>query len=113
MSDNPPAPALQPVASSAAAPASVVATGVKVNLRPVGTAPALQKAKFRVGAAEPFATVIAFLRKQLGLGTGDSLFCYLHASFAPTPAQLVGDLAAGFASDGELVVHYSLQPAYG
>jgi ubiquitin-like protein ATG12 len=100
------------VPAAAAAPAAAPAQ-VKVHLRPVGTCPALQRAKFRVAAAEPFATVVAFLRRQLALVPGDALFCYLHASFAPAPAQRIGDLAAAFSSDGELVVHFALQPAYG
>jgi ubiquitin-like protein ATG12 len=97
-----------PAAAAVAAPAAV-----KVNLKPIGSAPALSKNKFKVPAEERFATVIAFLRRQLGLRDGDSLLCYLHSAFAPTPAQLIGDLFRSFESDGELVVHYSLAAAYG
>lgn len=106
--------------SSAADPAAplpvvldAIGPSVKIFLKPVGSAPVLAKNKFKCPPAEKFATVITFLRRQLALRDGDSLLCYLHSAFAPTPAAQIGDLFTAFGSDGELVVHYSLSSAYG
>jgi len=101
------ASSVQPVASAAAA------ATVKIHLKPIGAAPALTRSKFKLAAGEKFSTVMAFLRKQLALKDSDSLLLYLHSAFAPTPSQLVEDLHRAFAADGELVVHYSLTPAFG
>lgn len=88
-------------------------TAVKIHLKPIGSAPALSKIKFKVPAAERFAIILSFLRKQLNLADGDALFCFLHSSFSPSPSVLVGDLYRTFASESELVVHYSLNQAFG
>jgi ubiquitin-like protein ATG12 len=79
----------------------------------VGAAPQLTRNKFRVAGGEPFATVVAFLRKQLALAPGDALFCYILAAFAPPPATRLEDLARAYDADGELVVHYALSSAFG
>lgn len=106
---------IAPSGAAAATPLSVDASGpsVKIFLKPVGSAPVLAKNKFKCPPSERFATVITFLRRQLALRDGDSLLCYLHSAFAPTPAAQIGDLFSAFGSDGELVVHYSLSSAYG
>jgi Ubiquitin-like autophagy protein Apg12 len=86
---------------------------VKIHLKPIGATPALAKSKFKVPAAEPFVTILGFLRKQLGLSDSEALWCFLHSSFAPSPSCLVGDLFRSFQSESELVVHYSLTQAFG
>jgi ubiquitin-like protein ATG12 len=87
---------------------------VKVHFVSVGSAPILKKSKFQISSDQRFASVHAFLRKVLKLqATGDQLFLYLQAAFCPGPDELVGDLNACFAKRGELVIHYSLQPAWG
>ncbi|RYG52545.1 hypothetical protein EON66_09670, partial [archaeon] len=55
----------------------------------------------------------SFLRKQLQMGDADALFCYLNSSFAPAPSQILSELYRCFAVDGELIVNYSITPAYG
>ncbi len=50
-----------------------VPRAVTVNLRPTGNAPILKVTKFRVSADKPFASIIAFLRKQLHSKPTDSL----------------------------------------
>ena len=117
-----------PAASSAASdanatPKNVPATfgasalpppaAVRVHLKAVGSAPQLTRNKFKVAGDACFATVTAFLRTQLALTSADSLFCYLHAAFAPPPAARMEDLSRAFDAGGELVVHYSTSGAFG
>jgi ubiquitin-like protein ATG12 len=105
-----PTPADAKAVEAAPKPADV---GVKVHLKAIGTAPVLKKSKFKVNSQERFATIITFLRRQLALGGGDTLFCYLHSAFAPSPSVRIEDLFRSFHSEGELVVHYSLSNAFG
>jgi ubiquitin-like protein ATG12 len=46
-------------------------------------------------------------------GSGGSLFLYCNSAFVPSPDELVGDLNDCFSVRGELVIHYSLQEAWG
>ena len=102
---------------------------IKVHLVAVGSAPILKKSKFLMNADDRFAVAIAFLRKVLKLSTASSstsssvsntlgtksssLFLYVNAAFVPSPDERIGDLFDCFGSRGELVVHYSLQEAWG
>lgn len=98
---------------------------IKVHLVAVGSAPILKKSKFLMNADDRFAVAIAFLRKLLKLsplsGTSSagtsmaasSLFLYINAAFVPSPDERMGDLFDCFGIRGELVVHYSLQEAWG
>ena len=83
---------------------------VKIHLVAVGSAPILKKTKFQIGADQRFASVVQFVRKLLKVET---VFLYCQSAFVPAPDQLVGDLAACLAVRDELVVHYSLQEAWG
>jgi ubiquitin-like protein ATG12 len=92
---------------------------IKVHLVAVGSAPILKKSKFLMNADDRFAVAIAFLRKVLKLSSGtgavaaSSLFLYVNAAFGPSPEERIGDLFDCFGTRGELVVHYSLQEAWG
>jgi ubiquitin-like protein ATG12 len=92
---------------------------VKVHLVAVGSSPILKKSKFLMNADDRFAVAIAFLRKVLKLSSGtnaataSSLFLYVNAAFVPSPEERIGDLFDCFGTRGELVVHYSLQEAWG
>jgi ubiquitin-like protein ATG12 len=93
-----------------------LAAKVKVHFVAVGSAPIMKKTKFQIGADQRFATVTAFLRKMLRLqdaGNSSSLFLYCQSAFVPGPDELVGDLKASFSVRDELVIHYSLQEAWG
>lgn len=85
---------------------------VKVHFVAVGSAPIMKKTKFQIGADQRFAAVTSFLRKMLKL-KGSSLFLYCNSAFVPAPDELVGDLNDCFSVRGELVIHYSLQEAWG
>jgi ubiquitin-like protein ATG12 len=93
---------------------------VKVHFVAVGNAPLLKKTKFQIGADQPFGAVTQFLRKLLKLdasgsagGSSSSLFLYLASAFVPSPDEIIGDLQTTFAVRDELVIHYSLQEAWG
>lgn len=85
---------------------------VKVHFVPVGSAPIMKKNKFQIGANQRFISVYSFLRKVLKL-KGDALFLYCNSAFCPGPDELVGDLSDCFAKRDELIIHYSLQEAWG
>jgi len=96
-----------------AAPSPPVATAsdkVKVHLVAVGSAPILKKTKFQIKADQRFASVIQFACKMLKV---ENVFLYCHSAFVPAPDQLVGELRDCFAVRDELVIHYSLQEAWG
>jgi ubiquitin-like protein ATG12 len=87
---------------------------VKVHLVAVGSAPIMKKTKFQIGSDQRFASVVAFMRKALKLqDTGSSLFLYCNSAFVPGPDELLGDLKESFGVRDELVIHYSLQEAWG
>ncbi|CAJ1965812.1 unnamed protein product [Cylindrotheca closterium] len=101
---------------------------VKVHFVPVGSAPILKKTKFQISADQRFAAVHTFLRKLLKMNhTGSTttnygnssaavpppLFLYLTSAFCPSLEEIVGELDECFSKRGELVVHYSLQEAWG
>ena len=86
---------------------------VKVHFVAVGSAPLMKKTKFQISSAQRFGAVQAFLRKALQLDKSASLFLYINSAFVPSPEELVGELKECFAVRGELMVHYSLQEAWG
>jgi len=97
-------------AAAASAASSTNSSKVKVHLVAVGSAPILKKTKFQISADQRFASVIQFVRKMLKV---DTVFLYCHSAFVPAPDQLVGDLRDCLAVRDELVIHYSLQEAWG
>ena len=86
---------------------------VKVHFVAVGSAPIMKKTKFQIAADQRFSSVKAFLQKMLKLPTSSSLFLYCSQAFVPGPESLVGDLRDCFSVRDELVIHYSLQEAWG
>jgi len=69
---------------------------------------------------DQFARAIEFVRKLLkrGVSAGNnvsstSLFLYVNSAFVPSPDERIGDLFDCFGVRGELVLHYSLQEAWG
>ncbi|KAL7530056.1 hypothetical protein ACHAXR_003303 [Thalassiosira sp. AJA248-18] len=66
-----------------------------------------------MNAEDRFVVAIAFLRKVLKLSSSSSPFLYVNAAFVPSPDERMGDLYDCFGIRGELVIHYSLQEAWG
>lgn len=67
----------------------------------------------KVSASQKFESIVAFLRKRLGVKGEDGLFVYVNKVFAPGLDEGVGGLWRCFAVNGELNVSYSLAPAFG
>ena len=88
---------------------------VKVHFQAVGSAPILKRSKFQISADQRFASVHTFLRKMLKMQDHpqSNLFLYCQSAFVPGPDSLVGELRDCFAVRDELVIHYSLQEAWG
>jgi ubiquitin-like protein ATG12 len=86
---------------------------VKVHFVAVGSAPILKQTKFQVASDQRFSSLNVFLRKVLKLPDSEALFMYCHSAFVPAPDHLLGDLKDAFAIRDELVIHYSLQEAWG
>lgn len=98
---------------------------IKVHLVAVGSAPILKKSKFLMNANDQFGVANTFLRKILKMQqsttttassatpSSSSLFLYINAAFVPSPDERIGDLYDCFGIRGELVIHYSLQEAWG
>jgi ubiquitin-like protein ATG12 len=88
---------------------------VKVHFQAVGSAPLMKKSKFQIAANQRFSSVHVFLRKMLKIQDQpqSNLFLYCQSAFVPGPESLLGELRDCFAIRGELVIHYSLQEAWG
>ncbi|KAK8189928.1 ubiquitin-like autophagy protein Apg12-domain-containing protein [Phyllosticta capitalensis] len=86
---------------------------VTVRFRPVGSAPQLRQPVAKVSASSRFETVVRFLRRRLGVHDSESVFCYVNSVFAPGLDEGVGNLWRCFKTKDELVVAYSVTPAFG
>ncbi|MCJ1273150.1 Ubiquitin-like protein [Puttea exsequens] len=92
---------------------------VTIRFQPVGSAPALKQRIFKVSAKNRFETVVAFLSRKLagaGAGSGakgEGVFCYVNSVFAPGLDEGVGALWRCFKTDDQLIVAYSMTPAFG
>ncbi|KAK7619584.1 ubiquitin-like autophagy protein Apg12-domain-containing protein [Phyllosticta citricarpa] len=84
-----------------------------VRFRPVGAAPLLRQPVAKVSASSRFETVVRFLRRRLGVQDSASVFCYVNSVFAPGLDEGVGNLWRCFKTKDELVVAYSITPAFG
>ena len=111
---------------------------VNVRFKAVGSAPILKQQVYKISATQRFEAVVIFLRKVLKVRREDSVFLYVNSTFAPSMDEVVGNLHRVSASmrlkwteletremvanelqcfrnqtDDQLVVAYSLTPAFG
>ncbi|KAJ5362125.1 hypothetical protein N7541_002969 [Penicillium brevicompactum] len=86
---------------------------VTVRFQPLPSAPILKSKVFKVSASQKFETVVKFLRKKLDCKETDSVFCYVNSVFAPGLDEGVGGLWRCFKTDDQLIVAYSMTPAFG
>ncbi|EGG00387.1 uncharacterized protein MELLADRAFT_93305 [Melampsora larici-populina 98AG31] len=86
---------------------------VVVRFKATGAAPIMKQNFYKITASNRFQTVIAFLRKELGLKPSDSVFLYINSSFSPAPDDTVVNLFKCFSTDGHLIVNYSSTAAWG
>ncbi|KAL8664876.1 MAG: hypothetical protein Q9202_002738 [Teloschistes flavicans] len=101
---------------------------VTIRLQPIGSAPALRQKIFKISSRNRFETVVTFLRNRLyksaktdggggeasasGGGSG-MVFCYVNSVFAPGLDEGIGGLWRCFKTDDQLIVAYSVTPAFG
>ncbi|KAF5653246.1 autophagy 12 [Fusarium sp. NRRL 25303] len=87
---------------------------VVVRFKPVGSAPSLAQDVCKISATRRFEEVVRYLRKKLRCKETDSVFLYVNSAFAPSLDEVVGNLHQCFKNaHGQLVVAYSLTPAFG
>ncbi|KAI1906302.1 Ubiquitin-like protein [Ophidiomyces ophidiicola] len=86
---------------------------VTVRFQPLPSAPILRTRVFKISASQKFETVVRFLRKKLDCKESDSVFCYVNSVFAPGLDESVGGLWRCFKTDDQLIVSYSMAPAFG
>ncbi|KAK2796927.1 Ubiquitin-like protein [Emmonsiellopsis sp. PD_5] len=86
---------------------------VTVRFQPLPSAPILRNRVFKISASQKFETVVKFLRKKLDCKDTDSVFCYVNSVFAPGLDEGVGGLFRCFKTDDQLIVAYSMTPAFG
>lgn len=105
------------VPATAAAPPSLrgIPAGLKVlvNFRATGSAPIMKKTKFTLSATHRFGMIIEWLRKTLHLKPQDPLFVFCNQAFAPNPDSSMYDLFQCYNVQGELVINYAIQDAWG
>lgn len=65
---------------------------VVVRFKPVGSAPPVRRELVKVAAAHKFESVVAYLRRALKVGEGESVFLYVNNTFAPALDEVVGNL---------------------
>ncbi|KAI9634231.1 ubiquitin-like autophagy protein Apg12-domain-containing protein [Dioszegia hungarica] len=85
---------------------------VVVRFKSIGAAPIMKNNVFKVTAGNKYATVVTFLRGQLGSKEGDPLFTYVNAAFTPAPDDIVGNLYKCFGTEGHLIINYSNTQAW-
>ncbi|KAJ5221387.1 uncharacterized protein N7469_010274 [Penicillium citrinum] len=86
---------------------------VTVRFQPLPSAPILKNRVFKISASQKFETVVKFLRKKLECKHTDSVFCYVNSVFAPGLDEGIGGLFRCFKTDDQLIVAYSMTPAFG
>ncbi|KAG8667551.1 Ubiquitin-like protein [Fusarium poae] len=87
---------------------------IVVRFKPVGSAPSLAQDVCKISSTRRFEEVVRYLRKKLRCKETDSVFLYVNSAFAPSLDEVVGNLHQCFKnSHGQLVVAYSLTPAFG
>jgi len=86
---------------------------IEVRLQPTGDAPIMKKRKWAVKPQQTVGQINKFVRGYLKLDEKENLFMYVNQAFAPSPDQTVQNLYDCFGSDGNLVLHYSKNQAWG
>uniref|UniRef100_A0A1B6KBL1 Ubiquitin-like protein ATG12 n=1 Tax=Graphocephala atropunctata TaxID=36148 RepID=A0A1B6KBL1_9HEMI len=86
---------------------------IDILLKATPNTPIMKKKKWSVDPDKKIGSVIDFIRKYLKLDPSEHLFLYVNQAFAPSPDQIVHNLYDSFATDGKLVLYYSLGQAWG
>ncbi|KAI9803574.1 MAG: hypothetical protein M1825_001917 [Sarcosagium campestre] len=117
-----PTPATTALAIASTNPQPNVPEKVTIRLRPLASTPTLARLVFKVGSDKNFGALMAFVAKKLGKDGGSAdvntggrraVWGYVNSVFAPGWDEGIGGLWACFKVDDQLVVGYSVTPAFG
>jgi len=86
---------------------------IELRLQPTGDAPIMKKRKWVVDPQKTVGQINKFVREYIKLDEKENLFMYVNQAFAPSPDQTLNNLYECFGSDGNLVLHYSKNQAWG
>lgn len=105
------------IGSAQAGPAGDSEGGAKVVflLKSAGGAAMLKRKKWALPRSKTMGHIAEFLKKYMKLDPQEQqqLFLYVNQSFSPAPDTTIGSVNDCFSSEGTLVLHYSLTPAWG
>ncbi|CAF2123204.1 unnamed protein product [Rotaria magnacalcarata] len=84
-------------------------------LKAVGGAPILKRQRWALPRSKTIGHIVEFLKKymQLDAEQQKQLFIYVNQTFAPAFDTTIGAVNDCFNSEGTLVLHYTLTPAWG
>lgn len=89
-------------------------TKIEVLFKPVGDAPCVKRAKWKVFRSDTLSTMTSFLFKYLSLvPQEDRLFIFVSSSFAPSLDTELGTLYDCFSTEGTLILQYCKSLAWG
>jgi ubiquitin-like protein ATG12 len=84
-------------------------------LKSAGGAPILKRKKWALSRSKTIGYLAEFLKKHLQLDSEQQkqLFLYVNQAFSPAIDTTIGAVNDCFHSDGTLVLHYTITPAWG
>lgn len=71
---------------------SICSRVVTIRLSPLPNTPSLRQPRFKCSSNQRFEAIVRFLRRKLGLGEHEGVFCYVNSVFAPGLDEGVGNL---------------------
>ncbi|SGZ47967.1 CIC11C00000003424 [Sungouiella intermedia] len=83
---------------------------MSVRFQPIGSTSSINPASFKVSKTQTVASIQKFLMRRLRLGL---VHVYVLSSFQPTPDETLGDLYGLFKTNGELILSYCENIAFG
>lgn len=92
------------------APPPVADQKISIRFQPIGSTSAIHPTSFKVSRIQTVASIQKFLMRQLRLLT---VHVYVLSSFQPTPDEKLGDLYGLFKTNGELILSYCENVAFG
>lgn len=92
------------------APPPVSDEKISLRFQPIGSTMSINPPSFKVSKSQTVASIQKFLMRRLRLAT---VHVYVLSSFQPTPDETLGDLHGLFNTNGELILSYCENIAFG
>lgn len=92
------------------APPPVSEEKMSVRFQPIGSTSSITPSSYKVSKTQTVASIQKFLMRRLRLAT---VHVYVLSSFQPTPDEILGDLYGLFKTNGELILSYCENIAFG